>query len=99
MFLVLKYSLTASGSPPTSRYFLNKSIILLWVASSKELRFSNFDCKESIANRLTPFAIKNSSKSRGYICFTVMLPIGIDVVFFRVIPNNEPLAMYVNLLS
>ena len=40
-----------------------------------------------------PFAIKNSSKSNGYIFSISIYHIGIDVVLFKVMPSSEPLQM------
>ena len=48
---------------------------------------------------LNPLAYKNSSKSSGNILTFLMLPIGMEVVCDKVTPNNEPLAINVNLPS
>ena len=48
---------------------------------------------DSKANSPTPLAIKNSSKSIGYIRLISILPIGNEDVCRKAIPNKDPLAI------
>ena len=47
----------------------------------------------------TPFAVANSSKSKGYISSTSMYPTGTERISFKSTPRSEPLSTYRKLPS
>ena len=60
-----KYSFKTAGIPPNTRYNLNNSISLLWIALSKDSK-GGFISERKSLKFWVPEAVKNSENDRGY---------------------------------